>query len=78
MKVKDKLHVGLMHILFCRIFYYRKKAKLLSILLEQIEKHNAWVDSSIEKIRKEHCTQTDFIYYRQHFHGKKYIVYNQH
>lgn len=48
-----------------------KKQKLLSILLEQIEKHNAWVDSSIEKIRKEHCTQTDFIYYRQHFHGKK-------
>lgn len=48
-----------------------KKQKLLSTLLEQIEKHNAWVDSSIEKIRKEHCTQTDFIYYRQHFHGKK-------
>ena len=47
------------------------KQKLLSTLLEQIEKHNAWVDSSIEKIRKEHCTQTDFIYYRQHFHGKK-------
>ena len=48
-----------------------KKQKLLSTLLEQIEKHNAWVDSSIEKIRKEHCTQTDFIYYRQHFHGEK-------
>ena len=48
-----------------------KKQKLLSILLDQIEKHNAWVDSSIEKIRKEHCTQTDFIYYRQLFHGKK-------
>lgn len=48
-----------------------KKQELLFILLEQIEKHNAWVDSSIEKIRKEHRTQTDFDYYIQFFHGKK-------
>lgn len=48
-----------------------KKQKLLHLLLEQIEKHNAWVDSSIEKIRKEHRTQTDFNYYLQFFHGKK-------
>lgn len=45
--------------------------KLLDILLEQIEKHNAWVDSSIEKIREEHRTQTDFNYYFQFFHGEK-------
>lgn len=48
-----------------------KNNKLLSILLEQIEKHNAWVDSSIEKIRKDNRTQTDFNYHLQFFHGKK-------
>lgn len=48
-----------------------KNNKLLSILLEQIEKHNAWVDSSIEKIRKENRTQSEFNYHLQFFHGKK-------
>ena len=45
--------------------------KLCDILLEQVEKHNAWVDSSIEKIRKESHTQSDFDYHHQFFHGKK-------
>lgn len=48
-----------------------KNNKLLSILLEQIEKHNAWVDSSIEKIRKENRTRSEFNYHLQFFHGKK-------
>ena len=48
-----------------------KNNKLLFILLEQIEKHNAWVDSSIEKIRKENRTESEFNYHLQFFHGKK-------
>ena len=48
-----------------------KDEKLLDFLLEQIEKHNAWVDSSIEEIKKNHPIESDFKYFVKFFNGRK-------
>ena len=48
-----------------------KDEKLLDFLLEQIEKHSAWVDSSIEEIKKNHPIESDFKYFVKFFNGRK-------
>lgn len=47
--------------------------ELYDKLLKQIEIHNAWVDSSIDAIRKQHYR--DFEYQMQFFHGKKVYLH---
>lgn len=45
--------------------------ELCELLLNQIEKHNAWVESSINSLRKKYGIDSEFRYHLQYFYGKK-------